>query len=148
MTRFVRLALASALVITVAHAARADEGIVVKRSAHSVPATLDKLESRRGFRSEVPIERFVEIVGQTGCAIVGQTPDLAPADRVLYALRDVTATVDSMPLIVGSIVGNVVGDVVGSTVGSAECNAIGIVPGFVDDEEVGDVMSPAQRVYY
>ncbi len=67
--------------------------------------TLDKLESISGFRSDFGVEDFLRVVGEAGCAIVGQTRDLAPADKVLYALRDVTATVDSLPLIVGSIVG-------------------------------------------
>jgi pyrimidine-nucleoside phosphorylase len=67
--------------------------------------TLDKLEAIPGFRAELSGDEFIRAVRSAGCAIVGQTPDLAPADRILYALRDVTATVDSIPLIVGSIVG-------------------------------------------
>ena len=65
--------------------------------------TLDKLESIPGFRSSLSIAEMVNAVQRSGIAIVGQTVNLVPADRKLYALRDVTATVDSPPLIASSI---------------------------------------------
>ena len=65
--------------------------------------TLDKMESVRGLSVDIGTEDFIRIVQEKGCAIIGQTADLAPADKVLYALRDVTATVDCIPLIVSSI---------------------------------------------
>jgi pyrimidine-nucleoside phosphorylase len=65
--------------------------------------TLDKLESIPGFRIELTIDEFLAQVNEIGLAIIGQTGDLVPADKKLYALRDVTATVDIVPLIASSI---------------------------------------------
>ncbi len=65
--------------------------------------TLDKLESIPGLSISKDIDGFKRQVRDVGCAIIGQTAELAPADKVLYALRDVTATVDCMPLVVSSI---------------------------------------------
>lgn len=65
--------------------------------------TLDKLESIPGFRISMPTEEFFNIVNNVGISVIGQTGNLAPADKKLYALRDVTATVDSLPLIASSI---------------------------------------------
>jgi len=65
--------------------------------------TLDKLESIPGFRTRLSLEEFKAQVENLGCALIGQTEELAPLDRRLYALRDVTATVESIPLICASI---------------------------------------------
>ena len=65
--------------------------------------TLDKLESIPGFRVELTIDEFVAQVKEVGLAIIGQTGNLVPADKLLYGLRDVTATVDIVPLIASSI---------------------------------------------
>jgi pyrimidine-nucleoside phosphorylase len=65
--------------------------------------TIDKLESFAGFSTSIPESQFIENVNKIGISIMGQTADLAPADKKLYALRDVTATVDNMSLIASSI---------------------------------------------
>jgi len=81
-------------------------GKVVKMSGRGLGhtgGTIDKLESIPGFRTELPEEDFLRIAREVGCCVVGQTGELAPADKRLYSLRDVTGTVDSIPLISSSI---------------------------------------------
>ncbi len=65
--------------------------------------TIDKLESFEGFSTDIETKQFIKNVNEIGISIMGQTKDLAPADKLLYALRDVTATVDNMSLIASSI---------------------------------------------
>ncbi len=65
--------------------------------------TLDKLDSIPGYQSQPDLELFKKVTKDAGCAIIGQTADLAPADKRLYGIRDVTATVESVPLITASI---------------------------------------------
>ena len=81
-------------------------GTVAKMSGRGLGhtgGTLDKLESIPGVCIEQPMERFKEIVNEIGVAVIGQTGNLVPADKKMYALRDVTATVRSIPLIASSI---------------------------------------------
>lgn len=67
--------------------------------------TIDKLEAIDGYRTSLSDKEFIDITNKVGCSIIGQSSNLAPADKKLYALRDVTATVDCLPLIVSSIMG-------------------------------------------
>ena len=78
--------------------------------------TLDKLESIPGFRTNLSLAALRQAISSIGCALIGQTSEVAPADRKLYALRDVTATVESIPLISASIMSKKIAEGIGGLV--------------------------------
>ncbi len=93
--------------------------------------TLDKLESIPGFRTDLSLAEFDDAVAAIGCAMIGQTDEIAPLDRDLYALRDVTGTVPSVPLIASSIVSKKVAEGVEALVLDVKCGS----GAFMRDEE-------------
>jgi pyrimidine-nucleoside phosphorylase len=98
----------------------ASAGIIVPmmsgRGLGHTGGTLDKLESIPGFRVSLGPEEFVDVLHKTGCAMTGFSDELAPLDSKLYALRDVTATVESVPLITGSIISKKLNEGIGGLV--------------------------------
>ncbi len=77
--------------------------MIAGRGLGHTGGTLDKLASIKGFRTDLVMDRFLEVLQEAGACITGQTAEIAPADRVLYQLRDATATVESKPFIAASI---------------------------------------------
>ncbi len=86
------------------------------RSLGHTGGTVDKLESIPGFNAELPLEEFKSVVKKNKLCIIGQTGDLCPADKKMYALRDVTGTIDSIPLICASIMSKKIAEGMGALV--------------------------------
>jgi pyrimidine-nucleoside phosphorylase len=93
----------SLLIAPIVAAAGLKDPMISGRSLGHTGGTLDKLETIPGFRTQLPLPEFLAILQQCGLAMAGQTPTLVPADRILYALRDHTGTVESPYLITASI---------------------------------------------
>ncbi len=85
--------------------------------------TLDKLEAIPGFDCFLPLQRFEELISTVGLGFIGQTEEICPADRKIYALRDVTGTVESTPLIVGSIMSKKLAEGIDALVFDVKCGS-------------------------
>ena len=102
--------------------------------------TIDKLESIPGFQTALTEERFMEQVASVGIAIMGQTKDLAPADRLLYALRDVTATVDQISLIASSIMSKKLAAGADAILLDVKCGSGAFMKNFEDARKLSEAM--------
>jgi pyrimidine-nucleoside phosphorylase len=102
--------------------------------------TLDKLESIPGFRTRIGLEEFRDVLADVGCAMIGQTPEITPLDGKLYALRDVTGTVQSIPLIASSIVSKKVAEGISALVLDVKCGHGAFMQSEADARELARVM--------
>jgi pyrimidine-nucleoside phosphorylase len=102
--------------------------------------TLDKLDSISGFNTSLASSKIVEAVQQTGCVICGQTERMVPADKALYALRDVTATVPSIPLIVASILSKKLAEGLDALVLDVKFGAAAFMPTLEKARELAQAM--------
>jgi len=93
----------SLIIAPIAAAAGVKVPMISGRGLGHTGGTLDKLESIPGFRTDLSINEYKKVLNKCGAVLIGQTKDIAPADKMIYALRDVTATVESIPLITSSI---------------------------------------------
>jgi len=94
---------ASFILAPIAAAAGVKVPMIAGRGLGHTGGTVDKVEAIRGFKTDLNLTQFSELLNKNGVVLIGQTPEIAPADRLIYALRDVTATIDSIPLITASI---------------------------------------------
>lgn len=93
----------SLIIAPIAAAAGVKVPMISGRGLGHTGGTLDKLESIPGFRTDLTLSEYKSVLKKCGAILIGQTKEIAPADKLIYALRDVTATVESIPLITGSI---------------------------------------------
>ncbi|MCL5027772.1 MAG: thymidine phosphorylase [Bacteroidetes bacterium] len=93
----------SLILAPIAAAAGINVPMISGRGLGHSGGTLDKLESIPGFRTDLNLSEYKKVIKKCGAVLIGQTKDIAPADKLIYSLRDVTATVESIPLITASI---------------------------------------------
>ncbi|MEO0202803.1 MAG: thymidine phosphorylase [candidate division WOR-3 bacterium] len=102
--------------------------------------TLDKLESIKGYRTNLTIKEFQEIVKKVGCSIIGQTESLVSADKKFYALRDATATIESIPLIASSIMSKKLAEGVDAVVLDVKTGSGAFMQKYKDAKELATLM--------
>lgn len=94
---------ASFILAPIAAACGVKVPMIAGRGLGHTGGTVDKIESIAGFKTAIPLDEFVTLLEKRGLVMIGQTSEIAPADKLIYALRDVTATIESIPLITASI---------------------------------------------
>lgn len=94
---------ASFILAPIAAACGVKVPMIAGRGLGHTGGTIDKIEAIKGFKTELPLEEFEKLLKERGLVLIGQTKEIAPADKKIYALRDVTGTVESIPLITASI---------------------------------------------
>ena len=94
---------ASFILAPIAAACGVKVPMIAGRGLGHTGGTVDKIESIKGFKTSIPLSKFQTMLKEHGLVLIGQTKDIAPADKIIYGLRDVTSTVESIPLITASI---------------------------------------------
>jgi len=117
------------------------------RSLGFTGGTIDKLESIPGFKTDLEVDEFIKQVKEIGCAIVSQTGNLVPADKKVYALRDVTGTVESLPLIASSIMSKKLASGVDKIVIDLKVGDGALVKNIEDAKKLGDIMVQIGKHY-
>ncbi|AMV39639.1 thymidine phosphorylase [Planctomyces sp. SH-PL62] len=107
--------------------------------------TLDKLESIPGFRVDATLDRYREILRETGLVLIGQTAEIAPADKFLYALRDATSTVESVPLIAASIMSKKLAEGIDGLVLDVKFGNGAYLPDLADARRLAETMCDVGR---
>jgi len=107
--------------------------------------TLDKLDAIPGYDTRLSIGRFQEIIGTVGCSIIGQTDRLAPADKKLYALRDVTGTVPSVPLITASIMSKKLAEGAETLVFDVKCGRAAFMRTYAEAQALAESLTRVGR---
>lgn len=135
----------SIILAPLAAAAGVPVPMVSGRGLGHTGGTLDKLESIPGFRTDLTFKEFHSILARTGLAMMGQTSDMAPADKKLYALRDVTATVDCIPLIAASIMSKKLAEGADGLVLDVKTGSGAFMPRLEDSEKLAETMAAIGR---
>jgi pyrimidine-nucleoside phosphorylase len=123
---------------------------VVKMSGRALGhtgGTLDKLEAIPGFRVDLSLEEIIGVARRTGAVLAGQTASLVPADKKIYALRDVTGTVDSLPLIASSIMSKKIASGADRIVLDVKVGSGGFLPCVDDARALGELMTAIGREF-
>ena len=113
------------------------------RSLGHTGGTLDKLETIPGFDTQLSLARFAEVLREAGAALIGQTPTLVPADRLLYAMRDHTGTVESPYLITASIMSKKLAESLDALVLDVKVGSGAFLPTFAEAEQLAELMVEA-----